>query len=68
MAEKKVEPVEGAVKYVAFMKGVWMFKEGDLTEGTLIQSCTNQERAEKAAIKWQQKENAAVIKEKKKNG
>ena len=65
MAEKKVEPVAGAARYVAFMKGVWMFEENKLTEGTLIQSCTNQERAEKAAVKWQQKENAAVIKEKK---
>lgn len=64
-----VKPVKGAALYVAKeIGGKWcvvMF-EGMRSSGSIIESYKNQEPAEKAVIRWQKKENKAVLKSKNK--
>jgi hypothetical protein len=64
---KKAEPVYGAAEYLAQERGgkwyVIMYTSKGDTYGTEIQSCSNEETAEKAAQRWQKKENKAVLKE-----
>jgi hypothetical protein len=63
---KRAEPVRGAAEYLARPYGdkweVRMYtSKGDMY-GTLIQTCSNEEIAEKVANRWQKKENKAVLK------
>lgn len=62
----KPTPVNGAATYVAERNGnrwsVNMYEPGK-SIGTAIQMCNSFEAAEKAAERWQKKENLAVLKE-----
>lgn len=58
---KRVEPVSLAATYFALGSDVYM-KEFGATESSLIQHCGKPESAEKAAQRWQTKENKAVEK------
>ena len=54
------EPVEGAALYWADHKSVLMRADG---HSSVIQTCKSAEAACNAALRWQKKENAAVLKE-----
>lgn len=64
-ALEKIQPVKGAAEYVAMEIGdkwcVVMF-ETKRSSGSIIETFNYQEPAEKAAIRWQKKENKAVLK------
>jgi len=54
------EPVEGAARYWADGKNVIMRADG---HSSCIQSYKSEEAACNGALRWQKKENAAVVKE-----
>jgi hypothetical protein len=54
------EAIQGAAKYVAVGKNIWMYPPDE--NGTIIDRKGSDEAAKKAAIKWQEKENKAVLK------
>ena len=56
----KVEPVKGAARYVAFGKEIWMIEPGG--HESCIDTRKSEEVAKKEAIRWQKKENRAVLK------
>lgn len=64
-ATEKIQPVKGAAEYIAMeLGGKWsvLMFETKRSSGTVIETYTYQESAEKAAIRWQKKENKAVLK------
>lgn len=66
METKKAEAVYGAAEYLARPNGnkweVRMYTSKGDTYGTLIETRNTEEQAEKAANRWQKKENRAFLK------